>query len=77
MEGNRDGTDDYRSWNCGTEGPTTDPAITQLRRRQQRNLLATLLLSQGVPSTYEPMDFVLPDALTVGGGIRWSPPVPP
>jgi isoamylase len=48
-EGNRDGTDDNRSWNCGAEGPTEDPAILALRARQQRNLLATLLLSQGVP----------------------------
>jgi glycogen operon protein len=46
---NRDGTDDNRSWNCGVEGPTDDPAVLELRRRQQRNLLATLLLSQGVP----------------------------
>jgi glycogen operon protein len=48
-EGNRDGTDDNRSWNCGVEGPTDDPAVLALRRRQQRNFLATLLLSQGVP----------------------------
>src|SRR5205823_2824987 len=48
-EGNRDGTDDNRSWNCGVEGPTDDPQILALRARQQRNFLATLLLSQGVP----------------------------
>ena len=48
-EANRDGTDDNRSWNCGVEGPTDDPAINALRARQQRNFLATLLLSQGVP----------------------------
>ncbi len=48
-EGNRDGTDDNRSWNCGAEGPTDDPEILALRERQQRNFLATLLLSQGVP----------------------------
>jgi isoamylase len=48
-EDNRDGSDDNRSWNCGTEGPTADAAITELRRRQQRNFLAALLLSQGVP----------------------------
>jgi isoamylase len=48
-EDNRDGTDDNRSWNCGAEGPTDDPTILALRARQQRNLLATLLLSQGVP----------------------------
>ena len=48
-EDNHDGTDDNRSWNCGAEGPTDDPAIGALRARQQRNFLATLLLSQGVP----------------------------
>ncbi|MGI5163706.1 glycogen debranching protein GlgX [Spirillospora sp. CA-253888] len=48
-EGNRDGTDDNRSWNCGHEGPTDDPVILARRARQRRNLLATLFLSQGVP----------------------------
>jgi isoamylase len=48
-EDNRDGTDDNRSWNCGVEGPTDDPAVLELRARQRRNLLATLLLSDGVP----------------------------
>ena len=48
-EGNRDGTDDNRSWNCGVEGPTDDPAINELRARQKRNFLVTLFLSQGVP----------------------------
>jgi isoamylase len=48
-EGSKDGTDDNRSWNCGFEGPTDDPAIAALRVRQQRNFLTTLLLSQGVP----------------------------
>jgi glycogen operon protein len=48
-EANRDGTDDNRSWNCGVEGETDDPVILALRRRQQRNFLVTLLLSQGVP----------------------------
>jgi glycogen operon protein len=48
-EGNRDGTDDNRSWDCGVEGPTDDPEINELRARQQRNFLATLMLSQGVP----------------------------
>jgi isoamylase len=48
-EDNRDGTDDNRSWNCGVEGPTDDPAVLELRARQRRNLLATLLLSEGVP----------------------------
>jgi len=46
---NRDGSDDNRSWNCGVEGPATDPAMLALRARQQRNLLATLFCSQGVP----------------------------
>jgi isoamylase len=49
LEDNRDGTDDNRSWNCGAEGPTDDPEINALRARQQRNFLATLLLSQGTP----------------------------
>jgi isoamylase len=49
LEDNNDGTDDNRSWNCGAEGETDDEAITRLRARQQRNFLATLLLSQGVP----------------------------
>jgi isoamylase len=48
-EGGRDGSDDNRSWNCGVEGPTDDPEIVALRERQQRNMLASLLLSQGVP----------------------------
>jgi isoamylase len=49
LEGNRDGTDDNRSWNCGAEGPTDDPGVNELRARQRRNFLVTLLLSQGVP----------------------------
>ena len=48
-EDNRDGESFNRSWNCGVEGPTDDPAVLALRARQQRNLMATLLLSQGVP----------------------------
>ena len=48
-EGNRDGADDNRSWNCGAEGETDDGAIRELRARQMRNLLTTLLVSQGVP----------------------------
>jgi glycogen operon protein len=49
MEDNRDGTDDNRAWNCGVEGETDDPAVLALRRRQQRNFLTTLLISQGTP----------------------------
>src|SRR6202008_2499360 len=49
LEDNRDGTDDNRSWNCGVEGETDDPDVRALRERQQRNFLATLLLSQGAP----------------------------
>ncbi len=48
-EGNRDGAENEHNWSCGAEGPTDDPAIVALRRRQQRNLLATLILSQGTP----------------------------
>jgi isoamylase len=48
-EGNQDGTNDNRSWNCGAEGESDDPRINALRRRQLRNLLTTLLVSTGVP----------------------------
>ena len=48
-EGGRDGSDDNRSWNCGAEGRTDDPAVTALRDRQKRNFLCTVLLSQGIP----------------------------
>ncbi|HZR15115.1 MAG TPA: glycogen debranching protein GlgX [Acidimicrobiia bacterium] len=48
-EDNRDGESFNRSWNCGVEGPTDDPDVLALRHRQQRNFLATLFLSQGVP----------------------------
>lgn len=46
---NRDGNDNNLSWNCGAEGPTEDPGINELRLRQMKNMLATLLLSQGTP----------------------------
>ncbi len=49
LEDNQDGTDDNRSWNCGAEGDTDDPEILALRGRQTRNLMSTLLLSQGTP----------------------------
>jgi isoamylase len=48
-EDGRDGADDNRSWNCGVEGPTDDPDVIALRDCQRRNLMATMLLSQGVP----------------------------
>jgi glycogen operon protein len=48
-ESNRDGSDDNRSWNCGFEGETEDPAINALRHRQVQNLMATLILATGVP----------------------------
>lgn len=48
-EENRDGANDNNSWNCGSEGETDDPNIIQLRQKQMRNLLSTLLFSQGVP----------------------------
>jgi glycogen operon protein len=48
-EGNRDGDSNNLSWNCGAEGPTEDKEVNALRRRQMRNFLATLMLSQGVP----------------------------
>jgi isoamylase len=49
LEENRDGVNENYSWNCGHEGPTEDAQIVALRRKQQRNFLATLLLSQGLP----------------------------
>jgi isoamylase len=48
-EGNQDGNSNTSSWNCGVEGPTDDSEVNRLRRRQMRNMLATLLLSQGTP----------------------------
>ncbi len=48
-EENRDGESHNRSWNCGAEGPTDDPGVLEIRARQQRNFLTTMLLSQGVP----------------------------
>jgi glycogen operon protein len=48
-EHNRDGADDNNSWNCGVEGPTDDPKLIEMRERQKRNILATMLFSQGVP----------------------------
>jgi glycogen operon protein len=48
-EDNNDGTSDNRSWNCGSEGPTDDPAVLALRARQSRAMLSTLMLSFGVP----------------------------
>jgi len=48
-EGNRDGANDNRSWNCGIEGPTNDPAVEKLRNRQMKNFLTITMLSAGVP----------------------------
>ncbi|GAA2305611.1 glycogen debranching protein GlgX [Streptomyces kunmingensis] len=48
-ENNKDGEAHNRSWNCGAEGPTDDPSVRELRGRQQRNFLTTLMLSQGIP----------------------------
>jgi isoamylase len=48
-DNNRDGTSNNLAWNCGAEGPTEEPEINQLRERQKRNILATLLFSQGTP----------------------------
>ncbi|MGE5323230.1 MAG: glycogen debranching protein GlgX [Actinomycetota bacterium] len=49
LENNRDGADDNRSWNCGVEGPTGDPAVERLRTRQVKNFFAVTLLSLGLP----------------------------
>ena len=62
-EDNRDGSSNNRSWNCGVEGPTDDPVINELRQRQMRNFLATLLLSQGTPMVLAGDEF----ARTQGG----------
>jgi len=48
-EDSRDGTNDNRSWNCGVEGPTEDPAVEKLRNRQVKNFLAVTMLSVGMP----------------------------
>jgi glycogen operon protein len=48
-ENNRDGANDNRSWNCGVEGPTDDPAVEKLRNRQVKNFLAVTMLSAGLP----------------------------
>jgi glycogen operon protein len=48
-EDNRDGWDGNNSWNCGVEGPTQDPRVLEIRKRQAKNMMATLMLSQGVP----------------------------
>src|SRR5262249_47920867 len=48
-EGNRDGANDNRSWNCGAEGPTDDPAVEKLRNRQVKNFFAVTMMSLGVP----------------------------
>lgn len=56
-EGNRDGTDNNLSWNCGVEGPTNDAKVLALRARQQRNFLASLFFSQGVPMLHSGDEF--------------------
>ena len=48
-EDNKDGSDDNNSWNMGVEGETSDPAIIDLRKKQMKNFLFTVFLSQGVP----------------------------
>ena len=48
-EDNRDGANDNRSWNCGVEGPTDDPAVEKLRNRQVKNFLTVTMMSLGVP----------------------------
>src|SRR3546814_20199737 len=48
-ENNRDGGNDNRSWNCGVEGPSDDPAVEKLRSRQAKNFLSITMLSLGVP----------------------------
>jgi len=70
-EENRDGIDDNRSWNCGVEGPSDDPAIEKLRTRRAKNFLAVTVLSAGMPMLLmgdEPLVFELPKA---PGGSPW------
>ncbi|HEY9337802.1 MAG TPA: glycogen debranching protein GlgX, partial [Kribbella sp.] len=81
-EGNRDGESHNRSWNCGVEGDTDDPEVVDLRDRQMRNFIATLMLSQGVPMLSHGDEF----ARTQGGNnnaycqdnevswVRWPKP---
>jgi isoamylase len=69
-EGNRDGESHNRSWNCGAEGPSADPAVRSLRLRQQRNLLTTLLLAQGVPMIAHGMSSVAPSWATTTSTAR-------
>jgi isoamylase len=81
-EGNRDGESHNRSWNCGAEGETDDAGIVELRNRQMRNFIATLMLSQGVPMLSHGDEF----ARTQGGNnnaycqdnevswVRWPEP---
>ncbi|WP_394429300.1 glycogen debranching protein GlgX [Streptomyces sp. SGAir0957] len=84
-EDNRDGESHNRSWNCGAEGETDDPAVLDLRARQMRNFVATLMLSQGVPMLSHGDEF----ARTQGGNnnaycqdnevswVRWADPDDP
>ena len=72
-EGNRDGTDDNRSWNCGSEGPTDDPDVIELRTRQRRAMLATLLLSFGVPLLLGGDEFGAPRTATTMRTARTTP----
>ena len=81
-EGNRDGESHNRSWNCGAEGESDDPGTVELRNRQMRNFIATLMLSQGVPMLSHGDEF----ARTQGGNnnaycqdnevswVRWPEP---
>ena len=69
-EGNRDGTDDNCSWNCGVEGRPTIPTSSRCAARQARNLLATLLLSQGVPMLLAATSSCRPRAATTTPGAR-------
>jgi len=63
-EGNRDGANDNRSWNCGSEGPTNDPLIEKLRSRQIKNFLTVTMLSLGVPMIVMGDESAAPNAAT-------------
>lgn len=69
-EGNNDGESHNRSWNCGVEGPTDDTAVNELRARQQRNMLTTMLISQGCPCSPTVTSSAAPSSATTTATAR-------
>ncbi len=70
LEGNTDGHSDNLSWNCGVEGPTDDAGVNELRKRQMRNIMATLFFSQGVPMLQAGTNSRAPSAATTTPIVR-------